>query len=743
MKKKPEPKPIVPAHIQEMPITETLEQNYMPYAISVIVSRAIPEIDGFKPSHRKLLYTMYLMGLLRGDRTKSSNVVGQTMRLNPHGDAAIYETMVRLTTGNGALLLPFVDSKGNFGKVYSRLMAYAAPRYTEVKLAPVCQELFGDIDKNTVTFVDNFDGTMQEPLLLPVSFPNILVNPNQGIAVGMASNFCSFNLREVCDTTIRYIKNPDCDLLESLPGPDLPTGGELLYQEAELRQIYDTGRGSFRVRAKYHYDKKSSCIEVTEIPYSTTLEAIQDKIIQLVKAGKIKDVTDVRDETDLNGLKLTLDIRRSADPELLMRRLFALTPLEDTFSCNFNLLIDGRPKTLGVREILGEWLRFRLASVKNRLAYDIEKKTQKLHLLQGLSQILLDIDKAIRIIRETELESMVVPNLMLGFTIDQVQAEYIAEIKLRNINREFILNRIKEREGLEAELRELQATLGSDAKIKNLIAQQLRAVAKKYGEERRTAIVTPEEGPLPAPAELIEDYGVRLFLTEQNYLKKISLTALRTSGEQKLKEDDQVCQELDTTNRAEVLLFSDRCCVYKLKAHEIPDGKASQLGLYLPNLLGLSEGERILYVTATKDFAGYMFFVFQNGKAVKVPLGAYATKSNRKKLVNAYSDKAPLAYLAHIPEDSDFLLLRDADKATLMNTALLSESVSKNAGGIQAYTLKKNSKVSRVIPKDEFLSNNVEYYRTQKLPTTGHFLQEADKQKNGISPQIVLPGMEK
>ena len=724
--------------IQEQPITTTLEQNYMPYAMSVIVSRAIPEIDGFKPSHRKLLYTLYQMGLLRGDRTKSTNVVGQTMKLNPHGDAAIYETLVRLTEGNGALLTPLVDSKGNFGKQYSRDMAYAASRYTEVKLAPVCAEIFADIDKDTVDFTDNYDGSMKEPLLLPTTFPNILANPNLGIAVGMASAICSFNLAELCEATAAFIKNPSADLCELLPAPDFSTGAQLIYNRKELEQIYHTGRGSVKLRAKYRYDAKNNCIEIYEIPYTTNIETIIDKIIALVKSGKIKEITDIRDETDLNGLKIAIDVKRSTNPELLMHKLYSLTPLSDSFSCNFNVLIHGHPMTLGIDGILEHWTQFRMDAIRRQTAFDIRKKTEKQHLLEGLAKILLDIDKAISIIRNTELESMVVPNLMTGFAIDEVQAEYIAEIRLRNINKEYILKRTAELDELKKEIQELQDILGSDTKIKNIICRQLKAIAKKYGQPRKTEIVQEEEIPALDKDDFIEDYGIRLFLTEQNYFKKISLVSLRSAGEQKLKEDDSLLLELESTNRADLLFFSDQCNVYKLKANDAPDTKASVLGEYLPNLLGMEENEKNLYMTATTDYSGFMVFFFENGKGVKVPLSSYATKTNRKKLVNAYSSRSPLIYMEKLEEDKDYLLMRNNDKATLLSTELLPAAASKSAAGVQLYTLKKNSSVSRVLPAEKFQTDDPEYYRTRKIPTTGHFIQEKDKANNQVPGQIRL-----
>ena len=724
--------------IQEQKITDTLELNYMPYAMSVIVSRAIPEIDGFKPAHRKLLYTMYLMGLSKGARAKSSKVVGQTMQLNPHGDAAIYETLVRLTEGNGALLHPFVDSKGNFGKQYSRDMAYAAARYTEVKLSPICSEIFADIDKNTVEFVDNFDSSMKEPVLLPTTFPNILVNPNQGIAVGMASSFCSFNLKEICEGTAAFIKNNDINIMDYIKAPDFSTGAELLYNEEEIRQIYETGRGSFKLRAKYTYDQKNSCIVVTEIPYSTNIESIIDKIIAIVKAGKAKEITDIRDETDLKGLKIAIDVRKNTNVELLMHRLFNQTPLCDSFSCNFNLLINGRPKTMGIKGILSAWTEFRVNSIKNQLAYDLEKKKAKLHLLEGLGKILLDIDKAIDIIRNTEKDSLVVPNLMKGFDIDQIQAEYIAEIKLRNINKEYILNRIKETEDIKKEIDNILDTLKSETKIKNIICSQLKAVAKKYGKDRQTDIVYAHEIKEIPTEDFIEDYSIRLFLTEENYFKKITLVSLRTSGEQKLKEDDRMLMELESTNKADILFFSNKQNVYKMKANDIAETKASSMGDYLPNILGMEEDEKIIYFTATLDYNGMMFFMFENGKGVKIPLNSYSTKTNRKKLINAYSAKSPVIFMSYIEEDKDFILTRDKDKACLFNTNLLSLSATKNASGVQLYTLKKNSRITAVYEKDGFISDDIEYYRTDKIPSTGHFIKDEDKEKNNIEMQIKL-----
>ena len=724
--------------ITEQKITDTLELNYMPYAMSVIVSRAIPEIDGFKPSHRKLLYTMYKMGLQNGARTKSSNIVGQTMHLNPHGDAAIYETMVRLTEGNGSLLLPFIDSKGNFGKQYSRDMAYAAARYTEAKLAPICNEVFGDIDKNSVDFVDNFDATDKEPVLLPTSFPNILVNPNQGIAVGMASSFCSFNLVEICEATSAFISNPDCNIADYIKGPDFPGGGELIYNADEMNAIYESGRGSFKVRAKYRYDKKNSCIEIYEIPYTTNVETIIDKIIQLVKSGKIRDITDVRDETDLKGLKIAIDIKRSADPEMLMAKLFSLTTLCDSFSCNFNLLINGRPKTLGIKGVMEEWVIFRMNCVKRRLKYDLDKKSAKLHLLQGLSKILLDIDKAIDIIRNTEVDAMVIPNLITGFDIDQKQAEYVAEIKLRNINKEYILNRIQEISELVDSIADLTAILSSDAKVKRIISKELKNVAKKYGTPRRTSIISDVDTEKLQAEDLIEDYGIKLFLTVHNYFKKIPLTSLRTSPEQKLKEEDSIMYECEATNRTDIVFFSDKHNVYKLKANDIADCKASSFGEYLANILNLEENEKIIYFTATTDYSGYMIFAFENGKVAKVPLESYATKTNRKKLVNAYSPKSPVIGMTYSSGDCDIVLIRDTDKALLFNTELIPLNVNKTSGGVQVFTMKKKSFITRMFNGSDFISDDIEKYRTKKLTSSGATLTQEESEKNNIPGQIRL-----
>ncbi len=711
----------------EQNITQALEVNYMPYAMSVIISRAIPEIDGFKPAHRKLLYTMYKMNLLSGNRTKSSNIVGQTMKLNPHGDAAIYETMVRLTRGNGALLHPFVDSKGNFGKQESRDMAYAAPRYTEAKLDSICADVFGDIDKNTVDFVDNYDGEMKEPTLLPTAFPNILVNPNQGIAVGMASNICSFNLNEVCKTTIAYLKDADCDLAETLIAPDFSTGGILLYNPSELAGIYETGRGSFKVRAKYQYDKKNNCIEVYEIPYTTTGEAIIDKIIELVKAGKIREISDLRDETDLSGFKLTFDLKRGTDPDKLMLRLFRQTPLEDSFSCNFNILIDGKPRVMGIREILKEWTRFRLSCIKRRLEFDLEKKSNRLHLLQGLEKILLDIDKAVKIIRETEAEALVVPNLMKGFLIDQIQAEYIAEIQLRHLNKEYILKRLEDIDQLKKEIAEIQATLASNLAMKKIIITELTALMKKYGKDRRTEILHVDDVEAPPEINMVEDYNVRVFLTEQGYVKKITLVSLRASSEQKMKEDDRMLCDWEGSNRDELLFFSNRQNCYKLKVYDLPDTKASNLGEYLPNVLGMEADEKIIYMVLTgAKYEGFMLFAFENGKMAKVPLSSYETKTNRKKLANAYCEKAVLADVRYLTADTELVAMSDINKVLIFDTAKVPEKSTRNTQGVQVLTPKKGSILAKVATLDEVTFTDFDYYRTKNIPARGAYLKPED-----------------
>lgn len=726
----------------EQHITDTLELNYMPYAMSVIVSRAIPEIDGFKPAHRKLLYTMYKMGLLNGARTKSTNVVGQTMKLNPHGDATIYETMVRLTRGNDALLHPFIDSKGNFGKVFSSAMAYAASRYTEVKLDSICSEIFKDIDKDTVDFIDNYDGTLKEPVLFPTTFPNVLVTPNKGIAVGMASTICSFNLREVCEATIQYIKNADVDLREYLKGPDFTTGGELIYNAEEIAKIYDTGRGSFKVRAKYKFDKKNGIIEIYEIPYSTNIETIIDKIIDLVKQNKIKEINDVRNETDLNGLKIAIDIKRSADPEKLMTKLYQMTPLTDSFSCNFNILVNGSPRTMGIKEILNEWIDFRMSCIKRQTAYDLVKKGERLHLLEGLEKILLDIDKAIKIIRETEEESMVIPNLMSGFGIDQVQAEFVAEIKLRNLNKEYILKQTKAIDDLKNEIADLDDILHHESKILKIIVSDLKRVAKKYGKDRKTDIIYESEIKQVDVDDFIEDYAVTLFLTKENYLKKITQISLqasmRVSAEHKLKENDEIIQTVETGNKSELLMFSNHQNVYKVKCHDLPECKTSNIGEYLNNVLAMDSDERIVYITVSNEYRGYMLFAFENGKIAKIDMSAYATKTMRKKLINAYNGKIPLIAAMYIEEDTDIVLVRDTDKAMLLNTSLIPEKQTKTTTGLTVYTLKKNSKLTKMVKKEEFISGDIEYYRSNKIPGTGHFINDTDKEANNFPKQLNL-----
>ncbi|NLO38960.1 MAG: topoisomerase IV [Ruminiclostridium sp.] len=714
-------------------IVETLKQNYMPYTMSVIISRAIPEIDGLKPSHRKLLYTMYKMGLLKGAKTKSANVVGQTMKLNPHGDMAIYETMVRLTTGNDALLHPLVESKGNFGRVYSRDMKFAAPRYTEVKLADITAELFRDIDKDTVDFTDNYDGTMKEPLLLPSVFPNILVNPNQGIAVGMASNICSFNLREVCETTIAYIKNDHIQVRDYLKAPDFSTGGDLIVSDKELDRIYETGRGSFKVRARYHVDKKNNCIEIYEIPYTTTAEAIIDNIADLVKNGKIKDISDVRDETDLKGLKITLDVKRSTEPETLMNKLYKLTPLEDSFSCNFNILINSVPQVLGVKGILDAWIEFRMQSVRRQTAFDIQKKSERLHLLEGLSRILLDIDKAIKIIRNTAQEIEVIPNLMKGFAIDELQAEYIAEIKLRNINREYIMKQISETESLRSEIADLQDIYQKESRVLNIICAQLKDIAKKYGQDRKTGMLHEEHVEEITQEHLIEDYNVKLFLTRQGYLKKIPLISLRSSGDQKLKEEDAIIQEIDARNKSDLILFSDNYTAYKLKVHEINDCKASSLGEYLENILGMGSGERILYIVSTEDYSGNMLFSYQNGKSAKIPLSSYATKTNRKKLAKAYSDDSPLCDVRFLVEDRELAAFSNIDKVLVFNTTCINIKTTRDSGGVQVLKSKKDSYMSKIRELSELAFVDLDYYRTKNIPAVGRYLKEEDKEEKQVT----------
>ncbi|HIY07817.1 MAG TPA: topoisomerase IV [Firmicutes bacterium] len=709
----------------DQPITRTLEENYMPYAMSVIISRAIPEIDGFKPSHRKILYTMYKMKLLTGARTKSANIVGQTMRLNPHGDMAIYETMVRLSRGYEALLYPYVDSKGNFGKAYSRDMAFAASRYTEAKLEPICNELFGDIDKDTVDFVDNFDNTMKEPALLPVSFPTILVNSNMGIAVGMASSICSFNIGEVCETAVALIKDPEHDILSTLQAPDFPGGGYILYDEAELRKIYATGRGAVRVRCRYAYDKENNCIEITQIPPSTTVEAIMDKVVDLVKQGKVREISDMRDETDLSGLKLTIDLKRGADPDKLMNRLLRMTPLEDSFSCNFNVLVGGVPRVMGVGELLEEWTAFRRECVRRRTYFDLSRKKEKLHLLQGLQKILLDIDKAVKIVRETEEEREVVPNLMIGFGIDQTQAEYVAEIRLRHLNREYILNRTQEVESLAREIQELQAILDSRRRIDQIIVEELRAVAKKYGGPRRSQILFDwalsgeDEEPVP-------DYPVHLFFTREGYFKKITPQSLRMSGEQKLKEGDQVLEEVETTNGAHLLFFSDKGQVYKADAADFDDTKASVMGEYIPARLGMDEGENALYMAVTADYKGYLFFAFADGKLAKVEMASYATKTKRRKLTGAYSLKSPLVGIAY-GEDREFLLTAAGGRMLLVNTAVLASKSTRDTQGVAVMTLRKKGALVSFAPYQPGTLAGEHRYRARTLPAAGALPRPEDQ----------------
>ena len=718
----------------EQAISETLELNYMPYAMSVIVSRAIPEIDGFKPSHRKLLYTMYKMGLLTGGRTKSANIVGQTMKLNPHGDAAIYETMVRLARGNETLLHPFVDSKGNFGKVYSRDMAYAAARYTEAKLDSICGELFRDIDSDTVDMVDNYDATMKEPTLLPTTFPNVLVSANQGIAVGMASNICSFNLREVCETTIALMNNPEHDVLETLPGPDFSTGAELLFDEQTVREIYNTGRGSFKLRAKWRYVKEGNLIEIYEIPYSTATEVIMDKVAELIKAGKIKEINDMRDETDLGGLKLTIDLKRGVEPEKLMQKLFRLTPLQDSFACNFNILIAGMPRVMGIPEILEEWTAWRTDCVKRHLYYQIQKKEDRLHLLKGLERILLDIDKAIAIIRETELENEVVPNLMIGFGIDEIQANFVAEIKLRNINKEYILKQTRAIDDLEAEIADLQDTLHSARRLKNLIIKELKAVADKYGQDRKTTIVYESQQLLAEDeAEEIPDYPVTVFVSRQGYLKKITQQSLRMSGEQKFKEGDSLSFSREATNRSELLVFTDQYQCYKTKLSDFEDGKASQLGDYLPQKLGMDPNENVLQVVFAGDYKGFVLFFFENGKAAKVPLSAYETKTNRRRLTGAYSDKSPLRSVLALDTDQQVAIYTTDGRAAVISTAQLLPKTTRNTIGVSVISLKKKASLREALLLTESGITNLSRYRTRTLPTAGALLKEEDSPEKQIS----------
>ena len=720
------------AQVVEQPITDTLETNYMPYAMSVIVSRAIPEIDGFKPSHRKLLYTMYKMGLLTGARTKSANIVGQTMRLNPHGDAAIYDTMVRLSKGYGALLTPFVDSKGNFGKSYSRDMSWAAPRYTEAKLTAICAELFRDIDSDTVDFVDNYDNTMKEPALLPTTFPNILVSANSGIAVGMASQFCGFNLKEVCETAVAYLKNPDCDLTETLLAPDFPTGGELICDPAALRDIYDTGRGSVRVRARYRYVKEENLIEIYEIPYSTTVEAILDKVAELIKAGKAKEIADMRDETDLSGLKLAIDLKRGADPDKLMMKLYKQTPLEDSFACNFNVLIAGSPRVLGVRQLLEEWTAWRTESVRRRTYFVLGKRKEKLHLLKGLKRILLDIDKAIKIIRETEEEAEVIPNLMIGFGIDQVQAEFVAEIKLRNINKEYILKRVNETAALQDEIDDLEDILNSPKRVKKIIVDELTAVAKKYGEPRRTAIVYGHEVEEYKEETVVEDYPVSIFLSREGYFKKITPASLRMNSEQKYKEGDGLRQSFETTNAAEVMFFTDRCQVYKARLSDFDDAKASVLGDYLPAKLNMDAGENVVFAVLPGDYSGALLFFFENGKAARVEIKAYQTTSNRRKLTGAYSDKAPLACVRRIDSDCELAVYSTEPRCLIFHTALLAPKTTRTTQGVAVMNLKPKYRLDTVKTLEESGISHLSRYRVRALPAAGALLRQEDSEEKQL-----------
>lgn len=726
-KKKSAPRPLPQTHgviegagsVVEQEIDHTLETNYMPYAMSVILSRALPEIDGFKPSHRKLLYTMYKMGLLNSGRTKSANIVGQTMKLNPHGEGAIYDTMVRLSRGYEALLHPYVDSKGNFGKFYSRDMAWAASRYTEAKLDSIAQELFRDIDKDTVDFVDNYDNTMKEPSLLPASFPTVLVNVNTGIAVGMASSICPFNLKEVCETTIGLMRDPDFDIMSTLLAPDFPGGGQIICDRGALKQVYATGRGGIKVRARYSYDKSANCIDVTNIPPTTTCEAIIEKIIELVKQGKVKEIADIRDETGLDGLKITIDLKRGIDPEKLMPKLFRMTPLEDTFSCNFNVLIAGMPRVLGVRELLEEWIAFRIECVRRRTYFDLQKKKDKLHLLKGLKRILLDIDKAVKIVRETEEESEVVPNLMIGFGIDEIQAEFVAEIKLRHLNREYILKRTQETEQLEAEIAQLQAIMDSKSKVKGIIVSELNDVIKKYGKPRKSMLVYPDEIQEFEPEEDIPDYPVTLFFTKEGYFKKITPQSLRMSGEQKLKEGDSIVQTVEATNNTELLFFTDQCQVYKTRASEFPDTKASVLGDFVAAKLGFDEGEAAAAMVVTTNYKGYLLFFFENGKLAKVPLESYATKTNRKRLANAYSDKSPLCAVYHIPEDQEFLLTSTSGRMLLVHTGAVAEKATRSTQGVAVMTQKKGHRLLSVEPFAEDMLKKPARYRMKTLPALG------------------------
>ena len=721
------------AEVLEQPITETLETNYMPYAMSVIVSRAIPEIDGFKPSHRKLLYTMFKMGLLTGSRTKSANIVGQTMRLNPHGDAAIYETMVRLSMGYEALLTPFVDSKGNFGKVYSRDMAYAASRYTEAKLAPICAEVFKDIDKDNVDFVDNYDGSMQEPTLLPTAFPNVLVSANSGIAVGMASQICGFNLNEVCTATINCIRDPEFDVLSVMPAPDFPTGGEIIYDRREMEEIYRTGRGSFKLRAKWRHIPKENIIEIYEIPYTTTCEAIIDKVAELIKAGKVREINDMRDETDLGGLRLAIDLKRGVDPEKLMQKLFRMTSLQDSFPCNFNILVAGNPRVMGVREIIDEWTAWRMDCIRRRVYFELQKKQEKLHLLKGLARILLDIDKAIEIIRNTELEADVVPNLMMGFGIDKVQAEYVAEIKLRNINREYILRRTAETQSLEDDIEELESILNNRRKIKNIIIKELEEINKKYPMPRKTSLVYASEVEEYSEEQQVEDYPVTLFLSREGYFKKITAQSLRMSGEQKYKDGDALKLSFESSNRRELMILTDKQQIYKTRVADFEDCKASVLGVYLPTKLGMDEGESVITMIDPGDYKSNLLLVFENGKIARIEMAAYETKTNRKKLVNAYSDKSPLVSVIVLDEETDVVCFSSDERALIFNTSLLQPKSSRGTQGVGVLTLKARRSLTRAERLTDTGIKNTSRYRVRSLPAAGALLKSEDKEEQQLS----------
>lgn len=710
--------------VAEEVITDTLEKNYMPYAMSVIVSRALPEIDGFKPSHRKLLYTMYKMGLLTGPKTKSANIVGQTMKLNPHGDAAIYETMVRLSKGNEALLHPFVDSKGNFGKAYSKNMAYAASRYTEAKLDPICNELFRDIDKDTVDFVPNYDNETVEPTLLPATFPTVLVNANVGIAVSMASAVCPFNLAEVCETTIALIKNPEHDIMSTLKGPDFPGGGFIVYDEHELRNVYDTGRGSIKVRSRYNYDESSNCIEVTQIPPTTTVEAIMDKIIELVKGGKINEVSYIRDETDINGLKIAIDIKKGVDPDKLMKKLFKSTPLQDSYSCNFNILISGMPKVMGVKEILEEWIAFRRECIKRRTYFELSKKKDRLHLLKGLQKILLDIDKAIHIVRETEEESEVVPNLMIGFGIDEIQAEYVAEIKLRHLNKEYIINRIADIEQLEKDIAEMEGILKDDKKIKNIIIDELNDVVKKYQQPRRTLFIYTADEPDEDEEDDTPDFPVTLFMSQSGYFKKITPQSLRMSGEQKLKEGDIIKDTVETTNRSELLFFTDKYQVYKTKTSQFKNTKASEMGVFIPVQLGFDEEENFKAMIVTQDYSGYIIMIFANGKAAKIPLSAYETKTNRKKLANAYSSKSELVKMFLVSDNTDILVRTTNGRAVVFNTGMILPKATRDTQGVQVVSLKTKAAVDDAFIVTEEMAVDLKKYFVKSIPAVGSLAKD-------------------